>query len=77
MQFTDWTDQSVNYHIALKAMFYLLNEIGPPGTTVTSCNVIFFSKPTLNMKDPENIYQWSILYRLMFQWKITDFRAVQ
>ena len=37
-----------------------------PGTTVTSCNVKNVSLPTLNMKDPENIYQWSILYRLIY-----------
>ena len=26
MTFTDWSVQSVNLHIALKAMFYLLNN---------------------------------------------------
>ena len=57
MQCTDWSVESLNCHIALKAMFYLLNEIGPPGTKDTSCNVKIVSIPTLNMKDPENIYK--------------------
>ena len=36
MQFTDW---SVNFHIALKAMFYLLNDICPSNMCNSESNL--------------------------------------
>jgi len=55
LRFTDWSVQSINYHIAFKAMFNLLNDIICLKDHV--CNNGLVLTRTMNVLQEENYLQ--------------------